>query len=160
MPYLPCIVWSCWVYRTEWKIFSVLWGFFSLLPIDSYPCKICPSHPHKTNSKQTNTTLRASLGLTGGVLPAHVVVGSSRDVPFTVRFWTERGEHILWMGTSLSRLTSPSLFGQGPGQTCFIMSSAGEWGGLETWSSGFMFFDILTVPSKCPSLGLTWHSPV
>lgn len=68
---------------------SVLWGFFSHFPIDSYP--------HTTqNKQQTNQhNSQASLELAGGVLPAHVVVGSSLDVPLTVRFGAVHGEHIL-----------------------------------------------------------------
>lgn len=131
-------------------------SFFGISSSPLCPCKICPSHHVKqTVNKQTQFS---SLPWTRwGCL---VAMGSFLAIALNIRFWAVQGENFLSVGTSLSRWSSPRLFGWGPGQTHFIMSSAGEWRGLPAWSSGFIFFDILTVPSECPSLGLTWHSPV
>lgn len=89
----------------------------------SYPCKICPSH----HTQQTTDDDEA-LSLPGthwGVLPSGVAMGSSLGIPLAIRFSYAWGEHLmsrnLLVETDFTR-----LFGCGPGQTCFIMSSAGE----------------------------------
>lgn len=100
--------------------------------------------PHTTRNKQqinqhSSPASMSSLGVSSGdgFFPGHP------HLP--IRFWDMQGKNILSVDTSLSRLSSPRLFGWGPGQTRFIMSSAREWRGWATWSSGFISFDILTV---------------